>query len=232
MYHSIHGGSFNFEHCWNTLRFHPKWKRTMSEGVKKKKRKSLVQEPSCTLDSVHLGDDNVSPSVVVNLERPIGNKAQKEREKTQKRQDHMSANLVEVVNDIKEEKKKSRDQRIEDRQEYIRLTKERLVFEQSREEMEKEANLLCKKRLEMEQSREEMEKEANIISKKRLEMEQSREVREQEANLLRKKKLEMEQLREDREIMSMDTSNMSPMRKAYFRSRQMEVIEKRMVIPT
>jgi len=41
----------------------------------------------------------------------------------------MTTNLAEVVNDIKEEKKKSRDQRIEERQEYIRLTKERLVFE-------------------------------------------------------------------------------------------------------
>jgi len=77
-----------------------------------------------------------------------------------------------------------------------------------------------------------MEKETNLISKKkRLEMEQSREVREQVANLLSKKKLEMEQSREDREIMSMDTSNMSPIKKAYFRSRQMEIIEKRMVIP-
>jgi hypothetical protein len=81
--------------------------------------------------------------------------------------------LVEVVNDMKEEKKKSHDQRIEERQEYIRLTKERLVFEQSREEREKEADL----------------------SKKRLEMEQSRE---------------------DREIMSMNTSNMSPMKKIIF----------------
>jgi len=60
--------------------------------------------------------------------------------------------LAEVVNDMKEEKKKSHDQRIEERQEYIRLTKERLVFEQSREEREKEADL-SKKRLEMEQSR-------------------------------------------------------------------------------
>jgi len=47
-------------------------------------------------------------------------------------------------------------------------------------------------------------------------MEQSREVREQEANLLRKKRLEMEQSREDREIMSMDTGNMSPMKKIIF----------------
>jgi hypothetical protein len=31
--------------------------------------------------------------------------------------------------------------------------------------------------------------------------------------------------------MSMDTNNMSPMKKSYFRSRQMEIIEKRMVIP-
>jgi hypothetical protein len=82
-----------------------------------------------------------------------------------------------------------------------------------------------------EKSRDEIEKETNLLSKKRLEMEQSREEIEKEANLLRKKKLEMEQSREDREIMSMDTSNMSPMKKAYFRSRQIEIIEKRMVIP-
>jgi hypothetical protein len=41
----------------------------------------------------------------------------------------------------------------------------------------------------------------------------------------------MEQSREDREIMSMDTSNMSPMRKTYFYSRQMEIIEQCTVIP-
>jgi hypothetical protein len=41
----------------------------------------------------------------------------------------------------------------------------------------------------------------------------------------------MEQSREDREIMSMDISNMSPMKKANFCSCQMEIIEKHMVIP-
>jgi hypothetical protein len=81
----MYDGSFNFEHCWNTLRFHPNWKRTVSKRVKKKKkerkkRKSLVQEPSCTLDSIHLGDDNGSPSMIVDLEKPFGKKAQKERE--------------------------------------------------------------------------------------------------------------------------------------------------------
>jgi len=92
--------------------------------------------------------------VIADLERPIGKKAQNEREKTQRRQDQMSANLVEVVNDMKEEKKKYHDQRIEEQQKYIRLTKERLLFEQSREEREKEVDLLSKKMLEMEQSRE------------------------------------------------------------------------------
>jgi hypothetical protein len=42
------------------------------------------------------------------------------------------------------------------------------VFEQSREEMEKEANLLSKKSHEMEQSREEIEKEAILLVKKGL----------------------------------------------------------------
>jgi hypothetical protein len=174
MYHSIHGGSFNFQHCWNILRFHPKWKQTVSEGVKKRKRKTVAQESSYTPDSIHLGDDNGSPSVIVDLERPIGKKAQKERERTRRRQDQMSANLAEVINGMKEEKKKSHDQRIEERQEYIRLTKERLVFEQLREKRGKVANLLSKKRLEMEQLKEVREQEVNLLSKKMLEMEQLR----------------------------------------------------------
>jgi hypothetical protein len=86
----------------------------------------------------------------------------------------MSSNLVEVVNDMMEEKKKSHDQRIEERQEYIRLTKERLVFEQLREKRGKVANLLSKKRLEMEQLKEVREQEVNLLSKKMLEMEQLR----------------------------------------------------------
>jgi hypothetical protein len=129
MYHSIHSGSFNFQHCWNTLRFHRKWKQTVIEGIKKRKRKTVAQEASYAPDLIHLGDDNGSPSVIVDLERLIGKKAQKEREKPRRRQDQMSANLAEVINGMKEENKKSQDQRIEERQEYIRLTKEMLVFE-------------------------------------------------------------------------------------------------------
>ncbi|KAE7999570.1 hypothetical protein FH972_003982 [Carpinus fangiana] len=51
---------------------------------------------------------------------------------------------------MKENEKKSQDKRTEERQEIIRLTKERLVFEQSSEEREKEANLLKRQRLEIE----------------------------------------------------------------------------------
>ncbi|GLT72465.1 hypothetical protein SLA2020_443980 [Shorea laevis] len=154
LYHNNHGVTFNFEHCWNTLKCHPKWKQNVAEGNKKSKRKSLSQEPSAPPappDSIHLGEDNVSQSAFVDLERPIGKKAQKEREKTRRRQDHMSSNLAEVVNDIKEDKKKSHEQRMEERQEFIRLTKERLEMEQAREERKHEANRLNKKRLEMEQ---------------------------------------------------------------------------------
>ncbi|GLT71777.1 hypothetical protein SLA2020_437730 [Shorea laevis] len=194
LYHNNHGVTFNFEHCWNTLKCHPKWKQNVAEGNKKSKRKSLSQEPSAPPESIHLGEDNVSQSAFVDLERPIGKKAQKEREKTRRRQDHMSSNLAEVVSEIKEDKKKSHEQRMEERQEFIRLTKERLEME--------------------------------------LEMEQSREEREHEANRVNKNRLEVERSREDREIMSMDTSNMSPMRKEYFRSRQMEIIEKRRVMRT
>jgi hypothetical protein len=41
-----------------------------------------------------------------------------------------------------------------------------------------------------------------------------------------KERLEMDQTREEVEIISMDTSNMPPMRQKYFHLRQMEIIEK------
>jgi hypothetical protein len=100
------------------------WSKESKKGKEKQLHKKLLMP-----DLIHLGDDNGSPSVIVDLERLIGKKAQKEREKTRRRQDQMSANLAEVINGMKEENKKSQDQRIEERQEYIRLTKEMLVFE-------------------------------------------------------------------------------------------------------
>ncbi|GLT54271.1 hypothetical protein SLA2020_274830 [Shorea laevis] len=34
LYHNIHKASFNFKHCWNTLRCHPKWKQNVAKGIK------------------------------------------------------------------------------------------------------------------------------------------------------------------------------------------------------
>jgi hypothetical protein len=50
-----------------------------------------------------LGDDNGSPSVIVDYGEANWQEGQK-REKTRRRQDQMSVNLAEVINGMKEEK--------------------------------------------------------------------------------------------------------------------------------
>ncbi|KAG6620634.1 hypothetical protein I3842_Q057900 [Carya illinoinensis] len=118
---SNQSATFNFLYCWNILRHHPKWKQTVAEGSVKTKRKSItpdVHVPEFTI----IYEDIISLSIDVNLERPIGKKA----EKKQKRQDSTSSNLADLMTKMREEKKRANAEKGEDRKEIIRLTKERL----------------------------------------------------------------------------------------------------------
>ncbi|XP_035540252.1 uncharacterized protein LOC118344230 [Juglans regia] len=86
---------------------------------------------SATFNFLHY-EDTISPSIDVNLERPIGKKAEKKR----KRQDNTSSNLADLVTKMREDKKRANAEKGEDRKELIRLTKERLDLDQRREENE------------------------------------------------------------------------------------------------
>jgi len=69
MYLDIQNLPFHFEHSWLILRFHPKWMAHMDNVTLK--IKSVV---------INLGDEEAS-----DIERPIGRKAEKEKQKSKEK---------------------------------------------------------------------------------------------------------------------------------------------------
>ncbi|KAF4401973.1 hypothetical protein G4B88_017485 [Cannabis sativa] len=105
-------------------------------------------------------DEDTSPSIDVNLERPIGKKAAKKR----KRQESTSSDIIDLVLQISEKRDKKDAKKEEYKKEFICLTKERL---------------------------------------------------------------ELDKQKEVNEIMRIDFSTLSPMQQEYFRSLQLEILEKK-----
>ncbi|XP_041015007.1 uncharacterized protein LOC121257824 [Juglans microcarpa x Juglans regia] len=131
LYRSNQSATFNFLYCWTILRHHPKWKQTVAERSVKTKRRSVTPDAHVP-EFISIDEDTISPSIDVNLERPIGKKAKKKR----KRQDSISSNLADLVTEMREEKKRANAEKGEDRKELIRLIKERLNLDQRREDKE------------------------------------------------------------------------------------------------
>ncbi|KAM4129042.1 hypothetical protein ACJW30_02G215300 [Castanea mollissima] len=71
---------FKFDHCWNILRHQPKWLELVAMPQKPQtiRRSTATSSPS-TLESIHLGEDEVSHASFVDLERPPGRKTEKEQ---------------------------------------------------------------------------------------------------------------------------------------------------------
>ncbi|KAL7206007.1 hypothetical protein ACSBR2_018840 [Camellia fascicularis] len=88
----------------------------MSGGLSKEKtnkKLTLTTIPPCTPDTVNLGDDYGSHDAFVDLERPIGRKAEKERIKKRKSGNYMTSPLTGILTEIKEHNKKNSEKKIE-----------------------------------------------------------------------------------------------------------------------
>uniref|UniRef100_A0A803R108 No apical meristem-associated C-terminal domain-containing protein n=1 Tax=Cannabis sativa TaxID=3483 RepID=A0A803R108_CANSA len=157
LYRSNHSATFNFLHCWTTLRHHPKWKEYVVESINAKTKRGSTTSNG---DMPEFLDEDTSPSIDVNLERPIGKKAAKKR----KRQESTSSDVIDLVLQISEKRDKKDAKKEEYKKEFICLTKERL---------------------------------------------------------------ELDKQKEVNEIMRIDFSTLSPMQQEYFRSLQLEILEKK-----
>jgi len=72
MYLDVQKSPFHFEYSWLILRFHPKWAAHM-DNVKTLKKKPNV---------INIGDEEASHKAFEEIERPIGRKAEKEKQKS------------------------------------------------------------------------------------------------------------------------------------------------------
>ncbi|KAF5470814.1 hypothetical protein F2P56_011303 [Juglans regia] len=161
MYRSTQKGNYNLDHCWNLLRHQPKWQVHMDNlPTKRKKGCSTVTATNAT-------DVEVCESMSINLERPLGKKAEKERETKRNRKESSPVDF---------------DERFDARLSHMESDRKITMIER-REAV-------------------------------------SRADRDRTEIIELKKKMEME-------IMSMNVDNMNAVQREYFKSLQMEIIEKR-----
>jgi len=99
LYRSLVGVPFAYEHCWNLLKNCPKWSTNND-----KTRKRLFENASSpfTESPINLGEDNVSTSNFVDLERPEGRKAAKERLNKKKNNDNNDDIVVGLLTQMNE----------------------------------------------------------------------------------------------------------------------------------
>ncbi|XP_058224993.1 glutathione S-transferase T3-like [Rhododendron vialii] len=147
-YKELHGGSFQFEHCWNILKYQPKWHVDV-EKKKPKKNKTWTVPSSSTPELVDLGE---CEATFVDLERPIGTKAEKKKRKLA---EIPSSPLAGILIDIKEEQKKMSDKKMDIIQQLHVEEQERHQLDKERLREEQERNTIKKEKLRMKQFKEE-----------------------------------------------------------------------------
>jgi hypothetical protein len=111
------------------------------------RKKSISPSPQPV---IHLGDDNDDENDIVDLERPIGKKAAKEREKKRKSKDCGDKEIMtEVLTELTEVKKRSYEERMKiidtAKEEIVRIEKQKLEIElrkEAREQKKEEREIM------------------------------------------------------------------------------------------
>ena len=141
MYASCVGKRFQLEHCWVILRKEPKWQfeRASQHQRSNKKQKGHVNAspasstPS-TPDSVSLGEDS---EPLIYQDRPIGQKAAKERLKRRQGKDKVGdATVTNLLQQFRDTLVEIEDQKKQDRK--IMLKQQAMMIQQSQEKQEEE----------------------------------------------------------------------------------------------
>ncbi|KAL7173858.1 hypothetical protein ACSBR2_033173 [Camellia fascicularis] len=103
MYQEFLKASFQFERCWNVLRYQPKWLEECEKKNPKRKKASATSSPFAP-EAINLVEDD---------ERPLNRKAEKERLNKRKSKDSTGSNYAGILNGLMEEKKKANDKEME-----------------------------------------------------------------------------------------------------------------------
>ena len=73
LYIAEYAKKFMFEHCWNVLKYTPKWLNSHQNETPRRRR----METTSSLNSINLKDEDVANAFNTDLERPLGRKAEK-----------------------------------------------------------------------------------------------------------------------------------------------------------
>lgn len=124
MYREIQKSNFQFEHCWNVLRHQPKWVAHVRQCSSKKRQLGSSYSSTQVEEHVNLDDDNTPNSACMDLPRPVGKKAEKERAKKGKWNDKIEIWL--------EEKRKMHEQKIRLHEQKVSLLAQDIDIEKKR----------------------------------------------------------------------------------------------------
>ncbi|KAG2678936.1 hypothetical protein I3760_11G027100 [Carya illinoinensis] len=213
IYQALEKCSFQFEHCWHLLKGQPKWIwRATKEDPKRRKTMSPSPTPTrgsgATIDSAFdIEADEVMENEVIELDRPIGRKDEKEKRKAQGRQAEENFQLRKMKYTLLEES-------CTQEKEFYRMKAEKMEYDKEKEEK--------KLRLEDERLRLEVEK-MRIEAEK----EQSKIRQEDERLRLEAEKVELAKKESDQRIMMMDMSVMPEMQRLYFQQLQRKIMTRR-----
>ena len=93
-------------------------------------------ETTSSLDSINLEDEDIANATTIDLERPLGRKAEKARLNKQKSNEGTSSNVQVMLNVMGEEKKKINEMRMEflekGRVEFIELENKHLCIKEEK----------------------------------------------------------------------------------------------------
>jgi hypothetical protein len=120
------------------------------EPIEDSVRRNSIPTSNSSEAVINLGEDNDDENVIVNLERPIGKKAAKEREKKRKSQDCGEKGVVmEVLTELTEVKKRSYEERKKNidtaKEEIICIEKQKIEIElrkEAREQKKEEREIM------------------------------------------------------------------------------------------
>lgn len=128
MYRDIQKNSFQFEHCWNVLRHQPKWVAHIEQCFIKKKQSGSSCPSTRIKEKINLDEGNTSNSTSMELPRPIGKKAKKEKAKKGKGNDVMEV-WVKDKRKMHEQKMKLNERKISLLAEDVDMEKKKIEIQ-------------------------------------------------------------------------------------------------------
>ncbi|XP_050236331.1 glutathione S-transferase T3-like [Mercurialis annua] len=138
LFQELNKGKFQFEHCWNILRFKPKWLEDCEKKKPTKKKDKIHVNAPASETGFTLGDDNITGTNFIDLERPPGRKVEKEKKKRKNKEmeNDSSDSYMNILQEMREEKKQFNEKKLDIFEKVYVQGQERLLYEKEKMRLE------------------------------------------------------------------------------------------------